>query len=132
MSHADSVGTLTVENVVLTQLNQAADVLTFDDPSTDLDAALRWPIDTAIVLARNAGAGDVVWFRGTVRDTLRLGTGPDYRIRYTVRGPWQWLERTPYIQQFKVPSDPSNTASALVNAARGRVVLGQKLSLIHI
>ena len=120
------VGTLDVENLNLAQLNQAKDVLTFDDPSTEFDAALRWPIDTAIVLARNAGAGDVTWFSGTVRDTERIGTGDDLRIRYTVHGPWQWLERTPYIQQFKVPSDPSNTASSLVNAARGRVVLGQK------
>ena len=127
---APSTGTLTdaatldVENLVLRRVNQAVDTLTFDDPSTQFDAALRWPIDTALVLARNDGS-DIVWFRGTVRDAQRIGNGADMRIRYRVDGPWQWLERTPYLQLFKVPSDPTNPSSSLVNQARGRVVLGQ-------
>ena len=127
---APSTGTLTdaatldVENLVLRRVNQAVDTLTFDDASTQFDAALRWPIATALVLARNDGS-DIVWFRGTVRDAQRIGNGSEMRIRYRVDGPWQWLERTPYLQLFKVPSDPTNPSSSLVNQARGRVVLGQ-------
>jgi hypothetical protein len=130
---APSTGTLTdvailgVDALILTMVNQGIDTLTFDDVATEFDAALRWALDTEIVLSRTLDSDPAVtWFRGTVRDTERIGTGAEMRIRYTVHGPWQWLERCPYLQFFKVPSNPLNPVSTLVNQARGRVVLGQK------
>ena len=121
------VSLLFLENYMLRRVNQGVDTLTFDDATTEFDATLRCGIDAVVVLTKTIDAGSpVTWFRGTVRDAVRIGAGPDMRIRYRVDGPWQWLERTPYIQLFKVPSDPSNPSSTLTNQARGRVVLGQK------
>lgn len=121
-----AVGTLGVSGLVLRLTNQAADALTFqcaleDDPS--------FALNSEIVLTRTVDAGSpVTWFRGRLRALPRRLTPTSETLRFEVLGPWHWLDRTPYLQSWKTPSDPADTASALTTYLRGRAILNQNTS----
>ncbi len=82
-------------------------------------------IDTLVVLSRDEDDIPVTWFRGHVRRPPRRLTPDAETVSYEVHGPWQWLERMPYLQNFKTPDDPDDTESALVDYFRGRTILTQ-------
>lgn len=81
--------------------------------------------DTAIVLTRAEAGAEVTWFQGAIRSTPRSRSARDNRIAYVAQGPWQWLERLPYLQLFQQAETPTDPLSALVPYYRGRVILGQ-------
>jgi len=81
--------------------------------------------DTAIVLTREESGAEVTWFSGVIRQTPRSRSSQDNRIGYVAEGPWQWLQRLPYLQVFKQAATPSDPLSTLSDYLRGRVVIGQ-------
>ena len=89
----------------------------------------RWLLDQEMVLTRTepgvAGGLPVTWFHGVVRSTPASADAGGEGIEFIVEGPWQWLERIPYLQNFKTPDDPDDTESALVIYLRGRAILAQ-------
>ena len=120
------VATLGLQNLVVTFENQRPDVLAFEDTSAEFDAALRYAIDAAITLTRTEGAGSpVTWFKGVIRQTPRTGEVSRNSIGYVAEGPWQWLERIMFLQNFTVPTDASNVSSSLTTYLRGRAVVAQ-------
>lgn len=92
-------------------------------------AGRRWVLDQEIVLTRTepgvASGLPVTWFRGVVRSTPASADPGGEQIEYVVEGPWQWLQRIPFLQNFKAPDDPDDTASALITYLRGRAILAQ-------
>lgn len=82
-----------------------------------------------IVLTRTEGAGDpVTWFRGVVRRAPRRLAPESETVAIEALGPWHWLERTPYLQSWKAPANPDDTASVLISYLRGRAILNQDAS----
>lgn len=52
------------------------------------------------------------WFRGVVRDTPRTRSSRESAIGYEARGPWQWLERIDYVQEFPYANAPTTPVAA--------------------
>jgi hypothetical protein len=101
------------------------DTLTISDPLAAFDAAPRWAIDTTITLTRNNGSADVAVFAGAVRRQPSFLGAKAERIDYVVQGPWQLLERTPFLQLFSYANTPSSTSTTFSAYPRGIVVLAQ-------
>lgn len=82
-------------------------------------------VNTEVVLTRDVDGVDTTWFRGFVRQPPKVLTPGEELRSYEVEGPWQWLERLPYLQNFNTPVDPDDTESALETYLRGRAILAQ-------
>lgn len=121
--NGSALAALGVSGLQLRLVNQGVDALSFSCP---LESDPGFALNTELVLTRTEGSGDpVTWFRGRLRAAPRQLTPQDESLRFEALGPWHWLERTPYLQSWKAPADPSNVASALVSYLRGRAILNQ-------
>lgn len=113
------------DNLSLVFESFAADTLKISDPQTAFDAAPRWAIDDTIKLTRNNGTSDVPVFVGQVRQQPAFLAAKAERIDYVVKGPWQLLERTPFLQLFSYADTPSSPSTTFSSFPRGIVVLAQ-------
>jgi hypothetical protein len=85
-----------------------------------------FPVGTEIVLERVEDEGDpVTWFRGRLRDNPTMARPGESKTAYVAAGAWDWLERIPYLQNFKKPADAEDPESALELYLRGRAVVAQ-------
>lgn len=107
----------------LSFVNQQADALTFEE-QISATASPTFDIDDTVTLIRDE-SGETTWFKGKVRAVNPVFQTRREAIRYEVRGPWDDLARTPYLQAWKVAGDPTDEDSALVDQIQSRVVLGQ-------
>jgi len=99
------------------QVNQGVDTVTFRHAGS-ATASLLFPTRSTVTITRD----DVQWFLGRVGNPRRIGAPTDEAVEYEILGPWFWLEKIPYLQNWLV----YNTGlGALQTLKKTRVILGQ-------
>ncbi len=91
--------------------------------TTGIYATLPFSNGVAIVIYRDAGAGPVVWFLGTITSAKAYGSRGGERFHFTVSDAWWNLERIIYQQKFTYKS--GTPPATLSMGFTGKVVLGK-------
>lgn len=116
-----SIADLGIGDWSLDYASMLADKFQWDDPLAAFDSDPRWPFESEIEVALDG----VVKFRGLVDDLPSYMGAKAESITYVALGPWDWLEKRPYVQFFKIAEDPADAEPVLIDKYQGRVVLGQ-------
>lgn len=109
-----------VKNVVRSLVSQGMDTLTFTQPAASATEDPSFAEGQILELFRDG----VRWFYGRVEDAAAIGDARYAGLRYTVSGPWWWLEHMGFRQVFK-----SRTAlgQALIDQYTSYCLLGSKV-----
>lgn len=111
-------------------ISKQVDTLTFSAPNEDFDADNLFAYDSTVIIRKGRElvsgvyTGGSVFFRGQVTDISRVGDGSRESMHYTVEGPWRYLQRLVFQQQWKTWD---NATSQLVTKYTSHVFLGQLL-----
>lgn len=101
------------------------DTFTFRGPAAlalTADFPTGFTYGSTIIIRKNDGATNPIWFYGRLDLAPRSGSGPEESIQYRLNGPWWYLQSCAYMQSWKVFDTGGHV---LVNANKTRVVLCQ-------
>lgn len=102
-------------------VNQGQDEVTFTAPGAAYDGEPLLAYGDTVAIRRDGA----LWFQGRVIGVPRVGAASAESMRYTIAGPWWYLEDLVFQQQWKQLSDFTNSNSPLADVYRSRVVIGQ-------
>jgi hypothetical protein len=94
--------------------------------------SLTSTLDFAVGQTVRATRGGVGWFYGRVQRATPGGAGDSEFIDYEISSPWWWLENLIFQEDWNIATDPTNPNSALVAAARGRIIAGLATDGSHV
>jgi hypothetical protein len=101
--------------------NQSVDSLAFKIPGNAIDVPLQFQPQKVIQIFQDGQ----LWFTGIVTQTPIHGSAAEECHRYTLSGPWWYLDNLIYQQNWKEPTNPSDDDSALGNVLKSHLILGQ-------
>lgn len=108
--------------VVLRLANQEADTLTLRQAGAAFEDDPEFDLGDTVSLYRD----EVCVFTGIIREIPREGERGRESLSYVACGPWDWLARRAYLQNFKFATTPGTGGGGGLTTKRiGRVVLGQ-------
>lgn len=108
---------------VRTRVSQAVDTVTFEHATADFDDTPLFAPKSVLEIFRDG----VRWFYGRVGPVPREGGAKRERMSYVVEGPWTWLDRIVFQQEWRyIPS----SLSSVENVNKTRVILGQELGTV--
>lgn len=118
----DDAAELGIDQIVRDRVSQAPDVVRFRHGGVPFDSDPLFPWGTLVTILRD----EAVWFFGQVSAIDRIGSDRE-DILYTLEGPWRWLNRLPYQQDWRIPEDPNQVDSALLAVPRSRIIVGKSI-----
>ncbi|MDR0740152.1 MAG: hypothetical protein LBF34_00380 [Puniceicoccales bacterium] len=101
--------------------NQSMDTVTFKIHGNTIDAPLQF-VPRKVVQIFQDGQ---LWFTGIVTKTPIYGSAKEEFHRYTLSGPWWYLNNLIYQQVWKEPLNPNDDDSALGDVKKSHLILGQ-------
>ncbi|MDR1366833.1 MAG: hypothetical protein LBJ13_02925 [Puniceicoccales bacterium] len=110
-------------DVVRKLKNQAMDSVTFKVPGNTIDAPLQFAPQKVIQIFRDGQ----LWFTGIVAKTPIHGSAVEEFHRYTLSGPWWYLDNLIYQQTWKEPVNPNDDGSTLGDVKKSHLILGQDI-----
>jgi len=100
------------------QVNQGSDTLAVSQKGVSSFEAPLFPYGSTVTIRKDG----VTYFLGYVHEPVHAGSGSDEGIEYPLEGPWYWLRKIVYEQQWRV----YNVAGEqLEDAPKSRVILNQ-------
>lgn len=105
-----------------TLLNQGNDRVTFEDDGSAVDGAAQLAYGATVTIKRDLEK----WFVGRVVRVSRAGAAGHEGHAYELAGPWWYLQNLVYQQNWKIPTTPTNPASALTDEKRSSLILNLK------
>lgn len=118
-----AIGDLGIDQVVRERVSQAPDIVRFRHGGVPFDSDAVFPWGSSVKILRDG----VVWFVGEVSSIDRAGSGDLEDIYYTLEGPWRWLNRLVFQQEWRVPEFPDQLESELLAIPRSRIILGKSI-----
>lgn len=103
-----------LSNLRRTLMSAASDIVTFTHDGADFDADPLFPYNTKVVIWRNS----VRWFTGWVRSIPRYGSAASEAIEYRLEGPWHFLERIEFEQDWPTASGYAPGSSVIFGYQR--------------
>jgi hypothetical protein len=110
-----------IGNVIRRLGNQSMDTVTFKIPGNTIDAPLQFAPRKVTQIFQD----ERLWFTGIVTKTPIYGSAAEEFHRYTLSGPWWYLNNLIYQQVWKEPVNPNNDDSALGDVKKSHLILGQ-------
>lgn len=102
-------------------VSQAPDTVSFVADGEAFDADNLFAFGSTVIIKRDG----VQWFYGRVTRIPRAGAPDAERMSYELAGPWWYLEKSIFQQEWRCTETGSST---LVATNKSRVILGQKLT----
>ncbi|MDR2812397.1 MAG: hypothetical protein LBB05_01215 [Puniceicoccales bacterium] len=124
LSYENDERTLTewgICDVTRRSVNQSMDTVTFKIPGNTIDTPLPFAPGQVIQIFQD----EQLWFTGIVTKTPIYGSAAEEFHRYTLSGPWWYLDNLIYQQIWKEPVNPNDDDSTLGNIRKSHLVLGQ-------
>ncbi len=107
-------------------VSQAADRVTFVQDGAAFDSAPLFAFGSTVTIKRVVDGTPTKWFVGRVTRTPRIGMPRGESVGYELSSPWWYLENLVFRQNWKVPVDPTNPATALSNQLSAMLILNLK------
>ena len=105
------------------RVSQALDTCTFHHEAAEGDSTPLFAAKSLLTIYRD----EVPWFYGRVGANPRTLDPTAEGIGYVIEGPWSWLERTAFMQEWRyIPT----ALATVANLNKTRVILGQELGTV--
>jgi hypothetical protein len=101
--------------------NQSTDTVMFKIPGDAIDVPLQFVPRKVVQIFQD----EQLWFTGIVTKTPIYGSAAEEFHRYTLSGPWWYLNNLIYQQVWKEPVNPDTDDSTLGDVKKSHLILGQ-------